>query len=197
MKRPLMVELSVFVVLIFAGVLIRLAFEHLPNFAPVAALAMFSGYYFRRWTVALCVPFAVMTISDWFIGGYHAVMMVTVYAMLAAPVCLRGILRSRLRLVPTHWRSTLTTVAGLLACSLASSLMFFAVTNVGSWWFSGIYEPTWGGLVRCYVQALPFFRYTLVGDMAFAVVLFGGYAFVLRLAYHLRLGTGLVVSHTE
>ena len=101
MKRPLMVELSVFVALIVAGVLIRLAFEHLPNFAPVAALAMFSGYYFRRWTVALCVPFAVMMVSDWFIGGYHPVMMVTVYAMLAVPVCLRSLLRSRLRLAPT------------------------------------------------------------------------------------------------
>jgi hypothetical protein len=32
------------------------------------------------------------------------------------------------------------------------------------------------------VQAIPFFRYTLAGDLFFAVVLFGGYALTMSFA---------------
>jgi hypothetical protein len=38
-----------------------------------------------------------------------------------------------------------------------------------------MYDHTAAGLLQCYAAALPFFRYTLAGDMFFAVVLFGGY----------------------
>jgi hypothetical protein len=42
-------------------------------------------------------------------------------------------------------------------------------------WY-GIYEHTFAGMLHCYVQAIPFFRYTLAGDLFFAVALFGSYA---------------------
>jgi hypothetical protein len=64
----------------------------------------------------------------------------------------------------------------LIGCSLASSLLFFAVTNFGCWLLFGGYAQTVTGLVTCYAQALPFFRNTLIGDAFFAGTLFGGYA---------------------
>jgi hypothetical protein len=39
-----------------------------------------------------------------------------------------------------------------------------------------MYEHTWAGLIQCYAMAIPFFRYTLCGDLFFAVTLFGSYA---------------------
>jgi hypothetical protein len=61
--------------------------------------------------------------------------------------------------------------------------LFFLVTNFG-WWATGsIYEPTFAGLVQCYAQGLPFFKNTLLGDLFFAVLLFGGYAVVVNLGW--------------
>jgi hypothetical protein len=38
-----------------------------------------------------------------------------------------------------------------------------------------MYPMTWGGLLACYVAALPFFRNTLLGDLGYAALMFGSY----------------------
>jgi hypothetical protein len=57
---------------------------------------------------------------------------------------------------------------------VACSLIFFVVTNLGVWAFSGMYPVTFDGLVACYVAALPFLQQTVVSDLLWATVLFGG-----------------------
>ena len=171
-----------FVVLVGAGVALRLAFRDLPNFAPVAALALFAGYFFRSALLALCVPLSVMALSDWFLGGYNWYMMALVYGMLAMPVALRGLLRRSLAMQPGCGREAFTSAAGLVGCGLGSSLLFFLVTNFGVWMWFGTYESSWSGLAHCYAAALPFFRYTITGDLFFSVVLFGSYALSMSLA---------------
>jgi hypothetical protein len=84
-KRSPILEGLVLVVLVVSGVALRLLFRDLPNFAPVAALAMFSGFFFRGWLVALSAPLMVMSLSNLVIGGYHPALMVAVYGMLAIP----------------------------------------------------------------------------------------------------------------
>jgi hypothetical protein len=111
-------------------------------------------------------------LSDTFIGSYDLRMMAVVYAALASPVLVRGFLR---RWISLEQRPVLAAL-GLLTCGLGASLFFFFVTNFATWIFFGTYEHTLAGLVHCYTQAIPFFRYTLAGDLLFALVLFGGYA---------------------
>ena len=55
-----------------------------------------------------------------------------------------------------------------MTCSLLASVLFFLVTNFGCWLWFDLYEHSVSGLVHCYAQALPFFRYTLAGDLVFA-----------------------------
>jgi hypothetical protein len=64
----------------------------------------------------------------------------------------------------------------------ACSLIFFAVTNLGVWAFSGMYPLTFDGLMACYVAALPFLQHTVVGDLLWAVALFGGAWLVKKVA---------------
>ena len=117
--RPWAREAAVFAVLVGSGVALRLAGHELPNFAPVAAMALFAGYFFRSALVAVCVPLTVMAISDWFLGGYHWGVMVLVYGMLMFPVLLRGWLRqtfvfgtrSRVRAAGTVGRSAVLRAA--------------------------------------------------------------------------------------
>ena len=175
MTRKTKIEAAVFVSLVLVGSLTRLLLSDLPNFAPVAAIALFAGYFFRSRRVAVLLPLCVMVISDSFLGFYHWQMMALVYGALVLPVFSRGLLRKWLAV--DEPANPLRATAGLVSCSLAASLLFFTVTNFGSWLWFEIYEQSWLGLLSCYVQAIPFFRYTLAGDLIFGVVLFGGYAF--------------------
>jgi hypothetical protein len=58
---------------------------------------------------------------------------------------------------------------------VSSSLSFFLVTNFAVWAFSPIYAANAGGLIKCYIAALPFLQNMLCGDLFWGIVLFGGY----------------------
>lgn len=182
MKKDTVVRLTIFASLVTAGALSRVYFRELPNFAPIAAMALFSGYYFRSAKVAVLVPLLAMALSDLFIGGYEWQMMVVVYSALALPVAFRVLLRKYLAMERGSASSAAIGLSGLLTCSLASSLFFFLVTNF-AWWPWSMYEQNWEGLILCYQQGLPFFRNTLAGDLFFGTVLFGSYAVALNLGW--------------
>lgn len=166
------------VLLVACGVAARMFFRDLPNFAPVAAMALFAGYLFGSRLLALSVPILVMTISDFLInaGGYALSLRLTVYGLLVLPVFFGGPLRSRLSFGNNSTKRAVASMAGLIGCSVLCSLLFFAGTNWMVWMTSSWYEPTIGGLLTCFANAVPFFKYTLAGDLCFATVLFGVYA---------------------
>jgi hypothetical protein len=135
---------------------------HLPNFSPVTAMALLGGACFveKRW--AFAVPLAALLLSDVLLG-FHSLMPV-VYGSFALVVCLGFWLRTRRTAVP-------------IACAtVASSLLFFTLTNFGVWALQTMYPKTAEGLLACYVAAVPFFGNTLLGDAVYTVVLFGGLA---------------------
>ena len=182
MKKVTVAETTIFAGLVAAGALSRICFRELPNFAPIAAMALFSGYFFRSAKVAVLVPLLAMVLSDLFIGGYEWQMMTVVYGALALPVAFRVLLRKYLAIERGSASSAAIGLGGLLTCSLASSLFFFVVTNF-AWWPWSMYERNWEGLILCYQQGLPFFRNTLAGDFFFGTVLFGSYAAALNLGW--------------
>src|SRR5437867_1308982 len=58
--------------------------------------------------------------------------------------------------------------------ALLGGLAFFLVTNFLSWQSKSLpYPDTFAGLLESYAMALPFYRGTLFGDVAFTGVLFG------------------------
>jgi hypothetical protein len=63
-------------------------------------------------------------------------------------------------------------------------VQFFIITNFACWVLN--YPHTLEGFVACYVAALPFFHNTLVGDVVFTAVLFGGLAVAQAIAPVLR-----------
>ena len=183
MKSDTIVRLCVFAGLVGAGAMSRIFFHELPNFAPIAAIALFSGYYFRSAQVAVLVPLLAMGLSDLVIGAYQWQMMATVYGALALPVAFRGLLRKHLAIERGSMSSSIVGLGGLLTCSLASSLFFFVATNFACWYFGSMYERNGQGLLLCYLQGIPFFRYTLAGDLCFGAILFGTYAGALHLGW--------------
>lgn len=181
MKRDTLVEVLVFVGLLVAGAGARIVLHDLPNFAPVAAISLFAGYYFRSWCLAALVAPAIMAISDLKLGGYEWQMMLLVYAMLTLPVAARPLVRRFLAIERGQIAISAARLAGLVGCSLFASVLFFLSTNFAWWPWTDMYSHDMAGLIECYAAGVPFFRYTLAGDLFFAALLFGGYATAVQL----------------
>jgi hypothetical protein len=162
--------LALFAAILGAAVL-RLV-PHPPNFAPIGAMALFSGAYLPRRALAFVAPLAALFVSDLFVGFYHA--MPTVYFATGLVVLIGW------------WVSSRRSVVRIAAAALASSVLFFVLTNLGMWLFSGIYPHTLAGLAACYVAAIPFFQNTVAGDLFFTGLLFGGFALAERLVPAIR-----------
>ena len=69
-----------------------------------------------------------------------------------------------------RWRGILPVAGTMVACSL----VFFLLSNGAVWAFSGMYPLTGQGLTQCYIAALPFLDKTVLGDLFWTAVLFGG-----------------------
>jgi hypothetical protein len=65
--------------------------------------------------------------------------------------------------------------------ALGASLLFFVTTNFGAWLEQAYpYGYSFEGLLNCYAAAIPFYRGTLLGDLAFSGALFGAHAVLSR-----------------
>ncbi len=170
-RKPLL-SLGLALALITLSFLVRgAAWEGLlpPNFSAVAAAALFAGFLFRRnLLAALAVPLAAMVLSDLMIGGYDWRQMIVVYAALAAPALLGRRIAAPI--------SNAARAAMVPLSSLAASMLFFLASNAAVWAWSGMYDHSPAGFLDCFVSALPFFRYTILGDLAFSLSLFALYA---------------------
>lgn len=151
--------------IILATVASRLI-PHPPNFAPVAAIALFGGAAFTSKRAAFLVPLAAMFLSDLVLG--LSWITPVVYASFALITCLGFWVRQR-----PAWTRTVTA-------AVASAVLFFVITNFGVWAFGAFYPKTLAGLGDCYVMALPFFRNTLASDLLYSALLFGGMALAER-----------------
>jgi hypothetical protein len=158
---PSATELALALSLVALDVVVRLA-PHAPNFTPLAASALFAGAVLGSRPLALAVPLAAMLLSDLVLGYHDWIVMGAVYSALAVSALLGMWARAR-------------SAVMLAPLALGSSLFFFASTNFAVWASSGMYAADLDGLVHCYVAALPFLRNTVLGDMLWTALLFGGW----------------------
>jgi hypothetical protein len=148
--------------LIVLGILSRLV-VHTPNFTPVLSMALLAGMYLKG-RQAVLVPLALMVVSDVIIGFYPGIYFTWASIVL---ISLLG-----------FWLKNRRNFAAVVAASLACAVAFFLVTNFASW--LTLYPHTLEGLRKCYILAIPFFRSTLVSTVAYSVVLYTGYEWLLK-----------------
>lgn len=163
------------VLLVAVGICGRL-WQPTYNVTPLAAIALAAGTVLSSRLAAAAVPLASIMLSNLALSPYDSpVMAVIVYAALAWPVLLGGLIRRQ------GW---VAVVGG----SLASSLVFFIVTNTAHWALTQQYPHSAAGLLTCFTAALPFYRWMPVGDLGWSLVVFGGLAVAGRLAHSAAAG---------
>ena len=155
---------------VIAAVVFRIV-PHPWNVTPLAAMFLFSGATFRNKVQSLAVPFAALLVSDFMVDRflYHGA-----YAWFS-PYTWSAFLLIGLIGWVLQSKITLRRVA---TASVVGSVSFFFLTNFGVWAAGGLYPRNFSGLTACYVAGLPFFRNTLLGDLAWSGILFGTYEWV-------------------
>ena len=142
---------------------------HPPNFTAIGAMALFGTARLQDKRLAFILPIAAMLLSDLFIPfGYNP----SVYLSFVLIAILGLSLRNTKKVLP------------IVGASLASSLLFFIITNFAVWMGDNgvMYAKSVDGLWMSYVAAIPFFWNGMAGDLFFAGVLFGSYEMVSRYA---------------
>jgi hypothetical protein len=140
---------------------------HPPNVTPIAAMALLAGASLHDFRVALAVPLGAMVLSDLFLGVHGTILFV--YASMVLITGIGTWLRGRRRLTP------------IAAAAVAGAGLFYVITNFGVWATGTLYPKTAAGLLTAYAAGLPFFRNTLLGDLAYCALLFGGFALIERI----------------
>ena len=133
---------------------------HPPNFTPIIAVAIMSGYFFRNIYLSFAILLISMLLADVFIGFYNNMLFVYLSLFLIAFVFFKI--------------SKKINFKNLFVYSFIGALIFFIISNFGVWALGspGAYDVAYGknlnGLVECYILAIPFFGNTFLSTLIFS-----------------------------
>jgi hypothetical protein len=148
-------------------------FNHPPNFSAIDATALFCGAYFSRRSIACIVLLLSVWIGDIFLNkiliGHWNLFYSGFYWQYGCYLLMTLIgatLKHNIKPLP------------LLSACVASSILFFGISNFGVWYSGFLYPQNLDGLIACYVSAIPFFKNTLFSDLLYSIILFGSFQFI-------------------
>src|SRR5205085_5651498 len=143
----------------------------LSNFAPLAAITLCCGAYLpQRYKFAL--PLAMLLVSDLLLNTtYHA-------ALFDPQILCRYLALALIGLIGFALRKN-ASLKTMLPASVASSVIFYGVTNIFSWLTDPGYVKNFAGLIQALTVGLAqygatpswmFFRNSLLSDLAFTAI---------------------------
>ncbi|RPE08290.1 hypothetical protein EGT74_14615 [Chitinophaga lutea] len=180
MKKETLSNIILIAALIFLTTLGRLATNYMAiyNFTAIGAGALFAGVVLKEKKYAYIVPLAALVLSDIFfqlfteIPGFYGGEMLFVYGGFV----LITFMGTRIRK---------PKAGNIFLASIASGLIFYLVSNLGTFLFRDMYPHTFSGLLACYYAAIPFYKNelfgsfflnTIMGNVFYTGLLFGAYS---------------------
>ncbi len=153
-------------IIIVFGATLRLI-PHPANVAPIAAIAIFGGVYLNK-KYALVLPILAMIVSDIFLGFSVSTPLVYASFLISGVIGL--------------WLKNHKHLPLVIGATLASSIIFFLLTNFNFWYVTSLYPKTFDGMIQAYFMALPFFRNTVIGDLIYVGLFFASFEVILKLS---------------
>lgn len=149
---------------------------HPYNFAPMGAMAIFGAAYFADKKFAFLVPLLALFVSDLLVNNilfssfYDGFVFFTphfwwMYGAMALIVFAGIFILRKINL------------KSIVAGSLTASIIFFLVTNFGAWLGNPLYPQEVSGLFLSYAAGIPFFHFTVLGDLFYSGIMFGAFEF--------------------
>lgn len=138
------------------------------NLSPLTAVSLFGGTYFSDRRLAFGVPLIVLALSDVAIGLLRGDVGFTlhvgspfVYGCFLLSVCMG------------FWLKKHRSPLAIAGTAMLAECVFFVVTNFGHWALNDMYPHTLAGLNLCYLEALPFFKQSLIGTALYVPIFYG------------------------
>lgn len=161
-------------------VIVSRVIPHAPNFTPVAAITLLGAGFYSKRILAFIVPLASLWLSDLILNNiiysvyfekftWFTSFQIFTFASIALTALLGIKLFSKI------------TAGRVLGGTVASALIFFLITNFGSWIANPMYAQNFGGLITSYVAGLPFLVNSLSSNVLFGFILFYGYSLFLNM----------------
>ena len=156
---------TLLIALVTLGALTRLI-PHEANVTSLGAVALFAAFTLRHTWLAYLAPVAALLLSDIglslsdenYVFGWINLFVLAAFCMTVFGGRYLG-------------RATAVKVGGAV---IASSLVFFIITNFGAWLTGLGGQPmTFSGLTATYLAGIPFFWKTLAGTALYSTPLFG------------------------
>ncbi len=150
---------------------------HWHNFTAVGATGLFAAFYFRKQVWAFLIPLSAMWLSDLVLNNlvyaaYNDGFVWFNERMIFVYLGFAGLVASGQFLIDRFHRGK------ILLASLVGSIVFFLLTNFGSFIQNPIYPKSGEGLMMAYTAGLPFFWNTLLGNVFYTVLIFAVYFWV-------------------
>lgn len=143
------------VCIVLAAAFMRLI-PHVPNFTPLAAMALFAGSRISQKWLSYALPFAALLISDAILEFYGSGM-ISVYASFGAIVFLGSFMKN-------------STLKNTLGFSIIGSFVFYLISNFVFINSHLLYPHTMDGMINSYIAAIPFFGNAIMGDLFYNVL---------------------------
>ena len=151
--------------LVIVAVFSRLI-PHPWNLTALGSVALFAGAYLKPRSLAFVVPLCAFLITDLILGVHNTMLFTYAAVAICSLLGIRYLQKPRVVMV--------------LGMSLASSLIFFAISNFGVWVVGDLYPLNTQGFVNCFVMAVPFIQGQVLGDLLHSAVLFGSYSYLAK-----------------
>lgn len=149
-------KLALLCLIIFLDILNRV-FPHIPNFSPSTVFALYLGMkcskkiaYLAILTMTMLSDFILHLefhwpmIGNWTFFTYSALIMISSTGYL--------------------FKQSGYGHSFFLNC-VNSSLFYWLWTNAGTWLISPLYPHSFSGFISCYIMALPFLTWALIGSL--------------------------------
>lgn len=174
----LKIQFRVLVIMIFTAAFSRII-PHIPNFSPLGAIGLFGAAFFEKKWQAFLIPIAATWASDLFINNVIYAQYYPKFTWLYQGFYWQYV---SYLLIVLSGIFILQRVSPLrvLSGALASTAIFFLISNFGCWIDSSFYHQNFSGLMSCYTAGIPFLKGTMLGDLFYSTVLFGSFALAQR-----------------
>jgi len=168
--------------LIIAAICYRFL-PHVPNFSPLNAIFLFAGATLvGRKYASLIGILALVYLSDFALNNtilrvfYPDVTGIVWFGPYMIANVISFAIIFGIGLLIAKKKHLVSIIGG----SLLASIVFFLLTNAGSWVFDvlGLYPNNISGLIASIVAGIPYFHNTVIADLLFSGVLFGSYYFI-------------------
>lgn len=181
--------------ILIVGTILLLAISrllpHPYNFTPLGGIAVLGATYFSSTLWKYVVPILAFYLSDVLVtnilfASFYADQgfvwlsshMIWTYSAIVVIILASSVIMRK------------KSFKNLIGASLLGAVLFFAISNFGSWLVDPIYPKSIGGLGTAYVAGIPFFPATLASTILYASVGYGvieyGSAWLNKTAFSVR-----------